>query len=100
MYPPAMTDPRDARIAELEAENAALKARVAALNEQIRELTRRLGGRKAHYGGKPKKGPHGKPGRKPGRGPFTRRKEPAAEDVTRREQARVAAPHCPRCVRL
>jgi hypothetical protein len=97
MYPPAMTDPRDARIAELEAENAALKARVAALNEQIRELTRRLGGRKAHYGGKPKKGPHGKPGRKPGRGPFTRRKEPAAEDVTRREQARVAAPHCPRC---
>lgn len=34
-----MTDPRDQRIAELEAENAALKTRCAELERKVEELT-------------------------------------------------------------
>lgn len=34
-----MTDPREARIAELEAENAGQKARIAELERKVEELT-------------------------------------------------------------
>ncbi|MCA3011035.1 MAG: hypothetical protein INH41_01405, partial [Myxococcaceae bacterium] len=34
-----MSDPRDQRIAELEAENAAVRARIAELEKQVEDLT-------------------------------------------------------------
>lgn len=85
------------RIVELEKQVASLEKKVAESEKQVRELIAKLGGRRASHSKGKGYGPHRKPGRKAGQGPFTRRGEPATSDVKRCVNAPVMAPRCPRC---
>jgi hypothetical protein len=105
-----MGEVRDEENKDIAAENVALRARVlelekhvvdrekqvADLEKQVRELIAKLGGRKASHSRKQRYGPHRKPGRKAGQGPFERRGEPKAGTVTR-VKVPVAHPRCPKC---
>jgi transposase len=95
------TDPRDARIAELERLLETERARVAQLEklvEQLRaelEQLRRRGKRQAApFSRDETSNQRKRPGRKPGEGPFTNRPPPAPDEVT--ERIRVEPPtSCP-----
>lgn len=95
------TDPRDRRIAELEAENAALREKetalrdeLAAVKAELADLRRRQHRQTAPFSkDKPSADPK-PPGRKPGQGPFTRREAPKPEDVTRTVDVPVTQTQC------
>ena len=102
-------DPRDQRIAELDAENTALRKRVqqqeslieklqeelAAVRAELARLRRRQHRQAAPFSRDQPVSDPKRPGRKPGQGRFVHREEPRPEDVTRTLEAPVAAPCCP-----
>lgn len=98
-----VTDPRDARIDELEAENARLRAEIAGLRELVQRLEDRLEAleREAHRQAAPfrrrdqdKKPPdqHGTPGRPAGHPPAHRPRPSQIDDDL--EVPLAACPHC------
>lgn len=95
-------DPRDQRIAELEAQLRARDAVIAELQEQIRQLQERLVG--AKRAGKRQATPFARrkqvaqpkrPGRKKGTGQFASRPRPTPEEVTETKPEPLAC--CPEC---
>jgi len=95
-------DPRDQRIAELEAQLRARDAVVAELQEQIGQLQERLDG--AKRAGKRQATPFARekrvaqpkrPGRKKGKGQFASRRRPTPEEVTETKPEPLAC--CPEC---
>jgi len=95
-------DPRDQRIAELEAQLAAALALVARLQARVRELEQqvaelqRSGKRQATpFARKKRSAAPKKPGRKAGQGTFKHRPPPAAEDVQETKDAPLD--RCPEC---
>lgn len=95
-------DPRDARIAELEAQLrqrdariAALAGQVAALQEQVLAAQRAAKRQATPFARRKRNSNPQKPGRKPGQGPFASRPRPAPEHVT--ETKAVPLLTCPDC---
>jgi hypothetical protein len=95
-------DPRDQRIAELEAQLRARDAVIAELREQIRQLQERLdsakraGKRQATPFAREKRAAQPKrPGRKKGKGRFASRPQPAPEEVKETKSEPLAC--CPEC---
>jgi len=95
-------DPRDQRIAELEAQLAAALALVARLQARVRELEhqvaelQRSGKRQATpFARKKRSAAPKKPGRKAGQGTFKHRPPPAPEDVQETKDAPLD--RCPEC---
>lgn len=95
-------DPRDQRIAELEAQLRARDAVIAELQEQIRQLQERLEG--AKRAGKRQATPFARekrvakpkrPGRKKGKGRFASRPRPTPEEVTETKVEPLIC--CPEC---
>jgi len=95
-------DPRDKRIAELEAQLRARDAVIAELQEQMRQLQERLDG--AKRAGKRQATPFARekrvaqpkrPGRKKGKGRFASRPQPAPKEVTETKSEPLAC--CPEC---
>jgi transposase len=99
---PPTADPRDARIAALEAQLAALQAQLAARDARVADLeaqlaaAQRAGKRQATpFARRERKAHPQKPGRKKGQGRFARRVQPTPEQIT--ETKTVSLPHCPQC---
>jgi hypothetical protein len=95
-------DPRDERIAELEAQLRERDAVIAELQERIGQLQERLDGakragkRQATPFARKKREPQPKrPGRKKGTGRFASRRRPAPEEVTDTKKEPLA--YCPEC---
>ena len=96
------TDPRDQRIAELEAQLRERDALIAKLEEQIRQLQEQVEG--AKRAGKRQATPFARkkrvrqpkrPGRKKGKGRFASRRRPAQEEVAETKKKALAS--CPEC---
>ena len=96
------TDPRDQRIAELEAQLHERDALIAKLEEQIRQLQEQVEG--AKRAGKRQATPFARkkrvrqpkrPGRKKGKGRFASRRRPAQEEVAETKKKALAS--CPEC---
>jgi len=93
--PSASPDPRDQRIAELEARVAELLQQLAELQVQVAELER-AGKRQAVPFARKEHKPHRKrPGRKAGQGKFAWRVPPTSAQVTATKEMRL--PACPAC---
>lgn len=97
------TDPRDQRIADLEAQLRERDALIAKLEEQIRQLqeqvvegAKRNGKRQATPFARKKRVTQPKrPGRKKGKGRFASRRRPAPEEVAETKKEPLAS--CPEC---
>jgi transposase len=96
------TDPRDQRIADLEAQLREQDALIAKLEEQIRQLreqvegAKRAGKRQATPFARKKRVTQPKrPGRKKGKGRFASRRRPAPEEVAETKKKPLAC--CPEC---
>lgn len=99
---PPQPDPRDRRIAELEAQLAEALAREAELQARVRELEQlvaelqRSGKRQATpFARKKRSAVRKKAGRKAGQGPFKHRPPPAPEEVQETKEAALVG--CPEC---
>ena len=99
---PPTEDPRDARIAALEAHIGRLEAQLAARDRRIADLEAQLAA--AHRSGKRQATPFArrarkadpqKPGRKKGQGRFASRAQPRPEQIT--ETKTTPLPACPHC---
>jgi len=95
-------DPRDQRIAELEAQLRARDTVIAELQEQVRQLQERLDSAKraekrqaTPFARKKRESRPKRPGREKGKGQFASRRRPAPEEVAETKQEPLAC--CPEC---
>ncbi len=100
--PQPSADPRDQRLADLEAQVAALRSHLAARDTRIADLEAQLAAatraskRQATPFARRERNPHPqKPGRKPGQGHFASRPAPTPEQVTATKTAALLT--CPDC---
>ena len=88
-------DPRDVRVAELEAQLRQRDALIAELRQRIAELERTAKRQATPFARKRRKENPKRPGRKAGQGRFTSRARPTPDQVTEtKEQALEACPTC------
>ncbi len=92
---PSAPDPRDQRIAELEARVAELLQKLAELQAQVAELERAGKRQVTPFARKKHKEHRKRPGRKAGQGKFAWRVRPTPEQVTATKEAPL--PGCPDC---
>jgi uncharacterized coiled-coil protein SlyX len=93
--PSIRPDPRDQRIAELEARVAELLQKIAEQQAQIAELERAGKRQAAPFARQTHKQHHKRPGRKAGQGKFAWRVRPTPEQVTTTKEVPLGA--CPEC---
>ena len=88
-------DPRDVRVAELEAQLRQRDALIEELRQRIAELERTAKRQATPFARKRRKENPKRPGRKAGQGRFTSRARPTPDQVTEtKEQALEACPIC------
>ena len=90
-----ITDPRDRRIAELEAQLAQASELIKQLQQRILELERSAQRQATPFARKQRKAHHNKSGRRPGKGSFSHRQAPTEDEVNETREAPLA--ECPEC---